>query len=291
MTKIVQLQSNDWMVDIDPRGGAVRNAQWRGLDILRPYREDWDAFPPVCNASFPLVPYSNRIGEGRFVFEGGDYTVPSYRPGDRHGLHGVGWRAPWLIEELREGFVCLTYRHDGPDWPWTFEVEQRIEIAGDQLVFTMRFLNTDNRSQPVGLGFHPYFPRDDNTRLMFASRAVWDGKIAGVSERLVDLPERWRFETGRALTDEQIDHCFTGWSGPARIDWPNTGLSVEVASDQALDHVVVFTPTGEPYLCFEPVSHMSNAIHHLESRTDTGLNVLRTNESFQVSMTLTPSKS
>ena len=46
-------------------------------------------------AAFPLVPYSNRIREGRFSFRDRAVVVPLNRPPERHAIHGHGWQAGW----------------------------------------------------------------------------------------------------------------------------------------------------------------------------------------------------
>lgn len=289
MCEIMELRSADWVVDVDQQGGAIRQARWRGLDILRPYRSQWDAFAAMCNASFPLVPYSNRVRDGRFNFEGVEYQIPSFRPGDRHALHGVGWLARWAGEQPRRNLARLILRHDGPAWPWRLEVTHEIEIERDRLVFRLSLTNTDKGPQPVGLGFHPYFPRDEDTRLSFDSTGVWTGEAAGLSEHLMDVPEHWRFSEGCPLPEEEIDHCFAGWSGRARIDWPKSGLSVAISGDRNLDHAVVFIPPDQKYFCFEPVSHMSNAINQFNDETVTGLRHLAPGDAYTVSMVLMPS--
>ena len=56
----------------------------------------WD---PLTMASFPLVPFSNRIGGGRFRWDGADHRLPPSRLPDRHSIHGVGWRRAWRVAE------------------------------------------------------------------------------------------------------------------------------------------------------------------------------------------------
>jgi len=46
---------------------------------------------PYQTAAFPLVPYSNRIRDGRFAFRGRAVRLPLNRPPERHAIHGHGW--------------------------------------------------------------------------------------------------------------------------------------------------------------------------------------------------------
>ena len=47
--------------------------------------------------SFPLVPYSNRLGYRRFRWKGSDYTTRANVDDSPHSLHGIGWQRPWRI--------------------------------------------------------------------------------------------------------------------------------------------------------------------------------------------------
>ena len=53
-------------------------------------------------ASFPLVPYVNRIRDGRFTFRGREVRLAPNMAGDPSPLHGQGWLSPWTVEEPDE---------------------------------------------------------------------------------------------------------------------------------------------------------------------------------------------
>ena len=42
-------------------------------------------------ACYPLVPFSNRIANGRLVFDGQRFKLEPNWPGVRHPMHGEGW--------------------------------------------------------------------------------------------------------------------------------------------------------------------------------------------------------
>ena len=79
MTDIVTLENDYWQVGLIPAtGGCVAFGRARiagdWVDVLRPTPEDklgeWGQ-----TASFPLVPWSNRIAEARFGWAGRDYQL------------------------------------------------------------------------------------------------------------------------------------------------------------------------------------------------------------------------
>ena len=57
-------------------------------------------------ASFPLVPYSNRVRNGRFRFRGREVTLAPNMAGDPSPLHGQGWLAAYSATKF--GVVGFT---------------------------------------------------------------------------------------------------------------------------------------------------------------------------------------
>ena len=67
---VIHLTKDKWNITIDPKHGAgVLKCQYDGQDISR-HTPDGVPFDVGC---FPLVPFSNRIENGRFEFQ--DRTV------------------------------------------------------------------------------------------------------------------------------------------------------------------------------------------------------------------------
>ena len=62
--------------------------------------------------------------------------------------------------------VALTYRHHADQhWPFAFEARQYFTLGPTALHVEMQFTNLADLAQPVGLGWHPYFPKRSRSRL------------------------------------------------------------------------------------------------------------------------------
>ena len=88
---MIHLENRDLSICLDPEvGGSVSSAKWRGLDILRPQQGS----SVLGSACFPLVPFSNRIANSRFDWDGASVDLPRNHPGDASSpvIHGFGWR-------------------------------------------------------------------------------------------------------------------------------------------------------------------------------------------------------
>lgn len=233
-------------------GGCIAGLWHRETPILRSVEpvELATAWPSGC---YPLVPYSNRIGYARFRWKGHDFTTRPNFGESPHSIHGVGWMRPWERVSSSAVEVVLRYRHaaDG-DWPFAFEATQYFNLTPQSLHVEMVVTNLAEVAQPVGLGWHPYFPKRARSRLHIELAERWDGDATGLPVRKVAQPG---IDAGVAHL--AFDNCFDGWHGAARIR--DERFSLQLSS--SLDRLVVYTPPEKDYFCVEPVSHVSNAIH------------------------------
>jgi len=257
-------------------GGSIAGLWHRDTPILR------STEPSLLSGarqsgSFPLVPYSNRLGYRRFRWKGKDYTTEPNFNDSPHSLHGVGWLRPWELVSHSAVDVVLRYRHR-PDghWPFAFEASQFFTLTPQSLGVQMTITNTADIAQPVGLGWHPYFPKRARSRLHIELSERWECDATQLPIRKVAQPG---IDGDVAHLD--FDNGFEGWKGPARIR--DEKVSLQLTS--SLPHLVVYTPQDKDYYCVEPVSHVGNAIHMADPAAH-GLRTLQPGESFEASMTL-----
>jgi aldose 1-epimerase len=275
-------------------GGCVLSYTVGRFDILRPLDGPANGpFAPGDTASFPLVPYSNRIRDGRFAFNGRDYRLPLNFGDHPHSIHGVGWQARWTLADRSDDAILLGLDHDGEGWPFAFRATQSFALEGATLRQEMSITNTSGGPAPAGLGFHPYLPRHRGARLTADVAGVWltDGTCLPTAR--VPCPEEWDLRRGAYVDALGCDNQFEPWDGQARIVWPADGMAVDLAASADLDRLVVYAPPGEDFFCVEPVSHMTDAVNHAArglSPDAAGLRVLEDGETWTVWMRLSPAR-
>ncbi len=233
-------------------GGCIAGLWHRETPVLRSIEPiELQASRP--SASYPLVPYSNRVGYARFRWKAQDYRLRPNFGDSPHAVHGVGWLRPWERVSSSTVEVVLRYRHTpDDDWPFAFEASQYVTLTPQSLHVEMVVTNLADVAQPVGIGWHPYFPKRARSRLHVDLAGRWDSDDAGLPVRKVAQPG-----IDADIVHLDFDHCFDGWRGPARIR--DERFSLQLTS--SLDRLVVYTPPTKDYFCVEPVSHVSNAIH------------------------------
>jgi len=254
------------VVELAPEaGGSIARftveERGRRFDLLRP------ADPAAIAAgrgsgcaSYPLVPYSNRIAEGRLPLDGRRITLSPNWPGQRHPMHGDGWAHPWEVVRSTGTEAELAYAHDGRSgWPFRYVARQSFRLSADTLAVAIELESRDEERVPAGLGLHPFFTREPDTMLTCRTGRVWLADAEVLPTTRVEVPPAWDFRSPRRVESVALDNCFDGWDGRAAVAWPGRGLLLDLEATPLFGHVVIYIPPGRPYFCVEPVSHANNA--------------------------------
>jgi len=253
ITTSLELRAGDLRLALRPDVGGAIAGLWLGdVPVLRS-SEAADLASSRQSGCYPLAPYSNRLGYRRFRWQGQDHTTAPNFDDNPHSVHGVAWQRPWSVvtSSTTEAELTCTHTPDA-DWPFAFTARQRFVLTPEALEVHLAFTNQEAKPQPVGLGWHPYFPKRPRSRLHIQLTERWDNDASGLPTRHVPQPG-----IDGDVAHLAFDNCFEGWRGPARIR--DEKLSLRLSS--SLPYLVVFTPDNKPYYCVEPVSHVSNAIH------------------------------
>ncbi|MDE2368576.1 MAG: aldose 1-epimerase [Burkholderiales bacterium] len=249
----IELRAGELRMALRPDlGSAVAGLWLRDLPVLRS-TEGAELGAARLSGCYPLAPYSNRLGYRRFRWLGHDHqTAPNFDDSP-HSLHGVAWTRPWETVSTSAAEAELRYVHRADaDWPFDFELRQRYVLTPGAAEFHLALTNRADKPAPVGLGWHPYFPKRSRSRLHIESSERWENDASGLPTRRVPQPG-----IDGDVAHLAFDNCFEGWRGPARLR--DEKLSLRLTS--SLPYLVVFTPETKPYYCVEPVSHVSNALH------------------------------
>jgi aldose 1-epimerase len=242
------------------KGGSIARWAINGQNMFRAANADAgnDALP-LGMASFPLVPYSNRIGHGRFEWNGTQVQLEPNFPPEPHAIHGTGWTAKWETKSQSANSVVLLHNHKADShWPWHFDAEQHIRLTEFGLTIDLVARNLSDQMAPLAFGHHPYFDSEGAT-LSFGADTVWrtgDDGLPAFAEAPQDM---FDFNTDQPVQGRVIDNGYAQWDGKADIRWDGRPLQLDIIAD--MHAAVVYVPKGERYFCFEPVPHITNALN------------------------------
>jgi aldose 1-epimerase len=263
---LLSLRKGRLAVDLAPAsGGAIARFAIDDQNVLRPMSPADQASGTGDHASaYPLVPYSNRIKDGRLVFGSETYQLACNWPGVNHPMHGDGWSHAWQVIRADGQSAEIAYEHERAGeqggWPFRYRARQSYRLEADRLTVTIALDNLEDRAVSAGLGLHPFFVRDADSELQCKTEAVWrtDADVLPVARIVV--PPAYDFSRSRNVNEVTLDNCFDGWDGCATIRWPGRKLRVDLEASSTFRHAVIYVPPDRPYFCVEPVSHANGRV-------------------------------
>jgi aldose 1-epimerase len=278
---MIELRAGSLRCELLPQLGGAVAGFWRdGEPVLRstPAAQLQSA---RLAGSYPLVPFSNRIGRANLEWQGTQHPLVRNNGDEPHAIHGVGWQREWAVLDNDETSALLAYEHrPDPSWPFAFDCSQTFRLSPEGLQMTLAMTNQSGQPAPAGLGWHPYFTKRPGSRIRFAATGRWE---MGPDKLPTQRQPVSGLDADAGTLD--VDHCFDGWNGVAELR--DDVLVVRVRSE--LTRLVVFTHATRPFVAIEPVSHVNNAVHLFAAGVpaqELGLRVLHPGESMMAQMTV-----
>jgi len=231
-------------------GGGIREYEVDGRPVLDPY--------PVERIrdgahGAPLIPWPNRLADGRYSFDGEEHQVALTEPEKHNAIHGfLLWR-PWQLAERDGNRIVMAVRlHPLTGYPFTLDVRVAYELGEHGLSVSTTAKNVGDRTCPYAHGQHPYLSPGhgliDDCSLHFAAQT----RIAtDIERRLPTGRERvdqtpFDFSEPRRLGDIQIDYAFTDLTrAPSGRAWTHLrgpdGCCAELWMDESYPFVELYT--------------------------------------------------
>jgi aldose 1-epimerase len=232
-----------------------------------------------------LAPWANRMPEGfwangkRYAFQTGSNQAGSkVIRADQNGIpiHGMLTASPlWEVIDCAatETAAHVTSRLEFwkyPDlmanWPFAHEYRMTYRLAEGTLEVSITVTNLSAEPMPLALGFHPYFQlpgvaiAEAFAHIPVRLHVETDSRLIPTGEtRPVNFGDRV------SLRDHRFDDGFTGLvrdsDGRAVFCVEAGGKKIEVAFGPKYPVAIVYAPPGHNYICFEPMSAITNGIN------------------------------
>jgi aldose 1-epimerase len=214
-----------------------------------------------------LAPWPNRIGNGRYTFEGQAERVPLNEPARSNAIHGLVRWLPWTCTMQSAEAVrmrCVLQPQPAYQWRVALEIEYRLGEQG--LAVETTATNLAATRAPFGLGFHPYLTvgtaivDDAVLAVPGRSRLLADDRGLPIGEEHVAGTD-YDFTRPRPIGDAVLDTAFTDLAvdddGRARVVLSDAGggRHATVWLDADFRYLMVFT--GDT---LEPPEHRRRAV-------------------------------
>jgi aldose 1-epimerase len=278
-----------WLV----RGAELLYRSPQFFTEKRPSRSGW----PI------LFPFSNRIRDGRFTWDGKSYQLPIGDPANKNAIHGFALNRSWRIVDdgASDGSVWITGEFhaatDAPEtlalWPSDYRLRVTYRLFDGVLRVEADADNPGNAPLPIGLGYHPYFALEPfggpQASVTVAASKLWQLRESLPTGTLLDVDEPRDLRHGQLFANLQLDDVMTNLYNFAYDQQDNIGLIGVIQHPSAqkmltlwtsgdFRELVLFTPTHREAICLEPYTCTTDAINLAQRGIDAGLRVLQPGE-------------
>ena len=278
-----ELEHDDQRAVVVEVGGGLRTYSVAGLELLDGYRAE-----DICSSGRGqvLIPWPNRLQDGRYEFDGEQHQLPLDEPERRNAIHGlVRWSA-WNCAEQEPNRVVLEHLvFPRPGYPFSLALSIEYVLSESGLSVRTTAANAGETPCPYGAGAHPYLAVGtttvDSAMLQAPGRMALrcDERAIPVGKDSIEGTE-YDFRRPRLIGATKLDHAFTDLDrdddGLARVELrdPSAGRGLTLWVDQSYPYIQLFT--GDPLpdvarrsIAIEPMTCAPNAF-----RSGDGLIVL-----------------
>ncbi|OZD56714.1 galactose mutarotase [Rhodococcus sp. 06-1477-1B] len=251
-------------------GAALRALTVDGVDLVPRYPDD---LPTPAASGVVLVPWPNRIRDGRYTFDGDDLQLAISEPKFGNASHGLlRFGTYQAIEHGDERLVLGADVVPQTGYPFHLRTRVTFTLRTDGLDVTHDIENVGAKAAPLALGVHPYLqiggvPTEDLVvHSTGTTTLVLDDRNIPVDEVPVDADTDLR--GGRRLGDASLDNGYRGLERDAEGRAQHTltapdGRSVRLWQDDGFRWAQVFTTDrypGHPLaVAIEPMTAPANA--------------------------------
>ncbi len=287
----VTIGAGDLRLTVVTVGGGMRELTHGDWHVLDGYGADEVA---PGGAGQTLMPWPNRLAEGRYEFAGRRHQAPITEPDKGNALHGLARWLTWRVERHETSLARLALDlYPRPGYPFALRIAIEYAVTPYAVRVTSEATNAGASAAPYAQGFHPYLsmgtPAIDGCTLEVPA-ATW----LTTDERQIPIGRSpvagspYDFRTARPIGDARIDVAYTDLEPARRIILARESRRVSLALDDAYGYVMVFTgdTLSDPVrrrraLAIEPMTAAPNAFN-----SGDGLRVLDPGETFACAWSL-----
>ena len=260
------------------------------ISVIDGYQSLDDAEAKNASKSHYLLPFPNRMKDGKYDFEGKSYQFPINDMHTNNNLHGFLETIPMEIIDKKnmdnKQTITLKGKFKGLSYfPFPFEFILKYFLSDSELTIESTIKNVGKTNMPIGYGWHPYFKLDtekvDDLLLQFP-----DCQAVTIDNRMMPTGEMlpyFNFSKKTKIDQTIFDNCFfinknkktnraeiiVKSQTTTLIVWQETG-------DNACNYFQIYTPENRKTIAIEPMTCNVDAFNNQDGLWILGVGEERT---------------
>jgi aldose 1-epimerase len=260
-------------------GGGLRSYTIGGHDVIDGYAEDELR---TFGRGMPLLPWPNRIADGRYEFMGRTYQTALTEPRRRNAIHGLTQWLSWQASNQDADRVTMSLLlHPQEGYPFALSLAIDYGLSDTGLTVQTTATNLGEQPCPYGAGQHPYLTlgteRIDSAwlRLPALLRMELDERLIPTGRLIRTEGTEFDFLEGRPIGATKLDTAFTSLVPEAdgitriRLQAPGAERRLTLWMDASYQYVMLFSGDTIPdesrqrrSIAIEPMTCAPNAFQN-----------------------------
>lgn len=234
-------------------------------------------------ASSILFPFANRVKEGKYKFGNKEYQLDINEQQLNNAIHGLVYNKPFSLvtKKITKNFVNIQLKYqkniESNGFPYTFSVLVEYVFSKSSLHLNVKVENTDTKTFPFTIGWHPYFLSSD----LYKSQVHFDctEKIKLDKQNITIGKCMYDNKDSSKIKDQRLDDCFILKSKEVIFKTPSYEFELTTTEEDCF--LQLYTPPIKNTIAIEPITGVSDSLNN-----GIGLKTLNPNETYTIGWTL-----
>lgn len=227
--------------------------------------------------SAKLIPFPNRIKDGKYVFKGKTYQLPINHLAENHAIHGLLYNKPFIVKKMENNdssaLLNLEYSYNSEleGYPFSFLLQLEYIFTNNGLKIKTSVINQGNSEMPIADGWHPYFTFQETVDNL--SLLIPGSKKIEVDNRMIPAGNKTEAEIFNKLSkidDRSFDTTYlidTENTATTQLYSSKKNVSIHVWQETGLhkyNYVQIYIPPDRTTVAIEPMTSIADAFNNGE---------------------------
>jgi aldose 1-epimerase len=267
-----EIQAAGYRAVVTEGGGALRLLEHGGRPLVDGFGEEEMS---SGGRGQLLMPWPNRIRDGRYSFGGRDHQLALTEPSRSNASHGLARWAAWTLEEHTANSVSLVLRVMAQTgYPWAVDLHVLYDLGADGLTVTQTATNLSAEPAPYASGAHPYLCVGhgiDHLELTVPARSRTRTDDRLIPVETVPVDEEHDFRRPRTIGGTTFDQAYgdlsrTDGVATATLRDPASGNGVALWAGERIHWLQLYSADDVPgrerrSLAVEPMTAPADAFN------------------------------